>query len=307
MGSAIATINPNIGRQGQTNMNVAIKGQSTSFVAGTSVVSFGPGISVGAVAVTDETNLTAQISIDEAAAVGSRTVTVTSGSEIVSLTNGFSVTPGAPAIIAVHPNEGPRGQTGLVVAITGQFTDFGAGLPVVSFGSGVTVGTVTVINGTHLTAQISIDAAAALGGRTVTVMTGAEVASLTNAFVVTQAANPAVRLNPFGTRDISEGPFNLEVVDDALALVPAPQNITVTLLREVISACRGVLFSSQRTIVVSQGQSLAGGIDAAGRDPSCNTLPITTEWTVLGAVMDPGVTLDLGMVPGQQRFVAIRR
>src|SRR5205814_2082341 len=90
----ITLVSPNSGGQGQTGLNVAITGQSTHFAAGTSVVSFGGGITVGTVTVTDATNLTAQISIDAAAVMGGRTVTVTSGGEVVSLANGFTVTAG---------------------------------------------------------------------------------------------------------------------------------------------------------------------------------------------------------------------
>jgi hypothetical protein len=58
---------------------------------------------------------------------------------------------------------------------------------------------------------------------------------------------PAVRLNPFGSQT-GPGPYNVEVVDQNLMLTPAPQAITITLLREVISQCSGLLFCLVRGI-----------------------------------------------------------
>ena len=47
---------------------------------------------------------------------------------------------------------------------------------------------------------------------------------------------------------------------------------------------------------VPQGQSVGKGLDAAGRDPFCNTSPTVTEWTILGATL-AGAPLDLTLVP----------
>jgi hypothetical protein len=109
----------------------------------------------------------------------------------------------------------------------------------------------------------------------------------------------AVRLNPFGNQN-GTVPYNVQVVDPTLTVTPAPQNITVTLLREVFSDCSGLLFSSNRTVVVAQGQSSTTFNFDAGHDPSCNTLPITTVYTVTNAVLAPSTVLDLSVVPPQQ-------
>ena len=138
-----------------------------------------------------------------------------------------------------------------------------------------------------------------------TVTTGAEVASLANGFTVV-GGNPAVRLNPFGNQTIT-GPYNIEAVTTQQTLTPAPGDITVTLLRDVISQCSGLLFSSNRTVVVSQGQSSATYNFNAGRDPRCNTLPITTRYTVTQAVVAPGTTLNLSGVPAAQLVLSVTR
>ncbi len=90
----ILTVAPNTGQPGQQNLSVTITAQNTTFVQGTSGVSFGAGITVGTVTVTDLTHLTAVISIDSSATTGTRTVTVTTDSEVVSLADAFTVTSG---------------------------------------------------------------------------------------------------------------------------------------------------------------------------------------------------------------------
>ena len=120
------------------------------------------------------------------------------------------------------------------------------------------------------------------------------------------SANPAVRLNPFGSQ-MGAGPYNVEVVDRNLMLTAAPQDITVTLLRDVISQCSGLLFSSNRTVVVSLGQSSASYNFNAGHDPACNTLPITTRYTVTRAVLGTNTALDLSAVPAQQLVLSVTR
>jgi hypothetical protein len=94
--SSLLSAVPNSGQQGQQNLSVNITGQLTHFTQGSTQVSFGAGITVGTITVTDATHLIAQITIDPAAAVGARTVTVTTGTEVVSLSNGFTVTAAAP-------------------------------------------------------------------------------------------------------------------------------------------------------------------------------------------------------------------
>src|SRR5204863_120913 len=104
-----------------------------------------------------------------AAAAGARNVTVTTGAEVVTLTNGFTVTNGTAVLTTVNPNTGQQGQTNESVSLTGQFTHWVQGTSVASFGAGVTVATLTVNSVTSATAVLNIDPAAAAGARTVTV------------------------------------------------------------------------------------------------------------------------------------------
>lgn len=205
---AILTINPNAGRQGSSNLEVVITAQYSNFTQGTSAVSFGAGITVVSVSVASKTGLTARVSIDPAATVGIRTVSVTTGAETVSLANAFSVQPGTPVLLTVAPNSGQQGQANLDVVISGQYTQFVQGSTAANFGAGITVTGVTVSSPTSLTAKITLAADATVGSRTATVTTGTEVVSLIDVFTVT-AGTPVITLvNPNGGQ---QGQTNLNV------------------------------------------------------------------------------------------------
>src|SRR5262249_3177104 len=88
----IASVTPNSGQQGQTLASLVIVGQDTNFVQGTTVASFGSGITVNSLTVTSATSATANITIGNGTTVGARTVILTTGTETASLTNGFTVT-----------------------------------------------------------------------------------------------------------------------------------------------------------------------------------------------------------------------
>ena len=66
-------------------------GQFTNFVQGATSVSFGAGVRVNSVNVTNATSLTVNIPIEAGAALGGRTLTVTTGVEVVSLPTAFTV------------------------------------------------------------------------------------------------------------------------------------------------------------------------------------------------------------------------
>ena len=74
-----------------TTVNVTIAGQNTNFVAGATQVNAGTGISVSNVAVVNATMLTAQLTVAPDAALGPRSMIVTTGSEEAVLPSGFRV------------------------------------------------------------------------------------------------------------------------------------------------------------------------------------------------------------------------
>jgi beta-lactam-binding protein with PASTA domain len=125
---ATIALNPASGTQGQ-GLSVMITGSFSNFFQGSTVASFGPGISVGGAApgaagpvtVNNATSATAQLAISPGAKPGAQNVSVQTGAEIASLTGGFT-------IAATVPNVVGDTQAAATTAITG---------------AGLVVGTVT--------------------------------------------------------------------------------------------------------------------------------------------------------------------
>jgi hypothetical protein len=99
-----------------------------------------------------------------------------------SNTASLTVIPAA-SLSTVSPNSGNQGQT-LSVTITGQYSNFVQGSTQASFGAGIATNSTTVTTATQATASITIAATATPGGRTVTMTTGLQVASLASGFTV---------------------------------------------------------------------------------------------------------------------------
>ena len=91
----LTLVAPNKGQPGVT-LNVAIKGQFTHFAQGQTTASFGPGITVNSTTVTDVTHAIVNLTLAGTAVLGPRHVVLTTGGDVVTLTNGFAVT-AAPA------------------------------------------------------------------------------------------------------------------------------------------------------------------------------------------------------------------
>jgi hypothetical protein len=89
----LTTVTPNTGQLGQTSELVSLTGQFTHFAQGTTIASFGIGITVNSLTVNSATSATANITVQNNATLGARTVTLTTGAEVVSLANGFTVNP----------------------------------------------------------------------------------------------------------------------------------------------------------------------------------------------------------------------
>src|SRR6185437_7830151 len=119
----LTSLIPAGGQQGQT-LSIAVTGSNTHFAQGTTQLSLGAGVTTNSVSVTNASSLTAQITIDPAAQVGTRTLTVTTGGEVVSAPNVFNVQAATPILYTVNPGRGVQGQQNLSVAITGVSTHF---------------------------------------------------------------------------------------------------------------------------------------------------------------------------------------
>ena len=186
-GPGISSITPSSADRGQT-LSVTIVGSNTSFSQVSSVVSFGPGVSVNSTAVTNPTLLTANITISPSATLGTRDVTVTTGSEIATSSGGFTIT--APARLqSITPSAASPGST-LTATIAGQGTNFVQGSVAVDLGQGISIGTIAVLSPTVLQVQLVVAPGAAIGPRNVSVTSGGSTLTLPSGFAVVASGVP---------------------------------------------------------------------------------------------------------------------
>jgi hypothetical protein len=88
----LLSVTANSGQQGKQNISVTITGRFTHFSQGTTTANFGTGIAVTSLTINSATSATAVLNVTADAALGATNVTVTSGLEVATLTNGFTVT-----------------------------------------------------------------------------------------------------------------------------------------------------------------------------------------------------------------------
>jgi hypothetical protein len=193
----LSTVSPNTGAQGATLASVSLSGNFTHWVQNTTTATFGAGISVNSLTVNSATSATASLTISPTASTGSNNVTLTTSGEIVTLTNGFTITAGPAAISSIVSNSGQQGQSLTVtVTVTGTSTHFAQGVTTANFGSGITVGSVSVNSLTSAQVQLTIAPGASLGARNVTLATSGESASITGGFTVTAGTPTITSINP---------------------------------------------------------------------------------------------------------------
>jgi hypothetical protein len=135
------------------------------------VVTFSPAadIAVNSTTVNSSTQITANVTIGAGAATGARDVTVSNAAPGggTTGTQTFSINaPAAPTLSAIAPAAGDRLEI-LNVVFTG--TNFVNGVTSVNVPAGFTVNSTTVDSPTQLTANITVDAAAILGGNSFSV------------------------------------------------------------------------------------------------------------------------------------------
>ena len=170
----------------------------TGFINGGSLATAfsGTGITVNSTNASDATHAVADITISQTATIGSRTVTVATGSETASITGGFSVLAGIPQLLTALPASGQAGTT-VNLVITGEFTAFQQGFTSVSLGDGLPAPNfVTVNSTTQVTANITIPANATVATTYVTVTTNGVPLTLNNVFSVTAGTPVITQINP---------------------------------------------------------------------------------------------------------------
>ena len=162
----LTSVAPNQGTLGTT---VAVTLTGTNFVVGATTVNVnGADVTVNTVVVGSTTSLTANFVIGAAAAIGARTVTVTTAGG-TSGGQTFTINPPPPTLTSVSPLQGIRGAT---VSVTLMGTNFIVGATTVNVAGGdVTVTNVAVSSATSLTANFALALSSLGGDRSVTVTT----------------------------------------------------------------------------------------------------------------------------------------
>ena len=199
----ITSVVPGVGARGKV-ASVTLTG--SNFIPGVTIALPAPGLTLVSATFVSTTQITGSFFVAREAALGLRDMTLMNsgpGGGTATLAGAFEVQNPLPAVLSVSPTTGDIGQS-LSVVVTG--TDFFNGASSISFGAGISVGTVTVDStGTHLTAGITIAPSATAGSRSVTVTNsgpGGGSATLTGAFAV---ANPVPTLTTLSTYSAGRG------------------------------------------------------------------------------------------------------
>ena len=260
-------LSPANGQQGQA-LDVLVTGRFTTFLQDSTTASFGAGITVNLVTVSSPTSAVVNVTIDALTPAGSRDVTLTTGTQVVTRLSAFGVVPGIAILTAVTPSSGQQGRS-VVVAITGSDTHFDQ-TTTADFGPGITVDSLTVTNATQASASITIDALAQIGLRTVTLQTAGEAAHRVNGFNVLAGTPLVTSLTPITGRqgetlnvtilgqytnfqqNVSVADFGAGITVHSLT-VNAPTSATANISIDPITPLAG------RTITVTTGTEVATG------------------------------------------------
>jgi len=183
----VESTSPSAGDRGGTE-TVAIKG--TGF-AGGATSSFGSGIAVNSTTFKSSTELSANITIEAGASLGSRTVTVTNTDGGLDTAESAFTVNGAPTVTSATPSSRAQGATNQTVAIKGTSFESGTGLAASFSGSGITVNSTSFVSATEVTANVTIASNATTGARNVTV-TNPDTTSATATGAFTVNAAPSV-------------------------------------------------------------------------------------------------------------------
>ena len=213
--TASAVLNPASAHQG-TNETIVITGTNTNF-GPTTTVNFGADITTGTLTVNGPTSASVPITIDNVAATGARTVTITTGAQVVKPT--FTVIAGVPAVTLINPNNIQPTQTLNGVAVTGAFTNWTKTTTTANFGPGISVGgaaagtfgPVASASATSLTVNL-VTSGAATGFRTVQIQTGSQTLTVNNGMDVETCTTTAPTILHISPANGASGmPLNTQI------------------------------------------------------------------------------------------------
>jgi hypothetical protein len=274
-------VGPTSGLQGQTLQHVTLLGAYTHWTAAApnpTTVTLGQGITVSNLQVLDNTHAQVDLFIDPIAQLGGRTVTVTTGTEVVS-GGSFSVNPGPAILSSISPSHANQGQH-VLMQVTGQFTHWAQGLTQFSIGGGdIIVNGFLIQNATSAVADLTLSPTAGLGTRTVTMSTAGEVVSLNQSFLVTGGIPSLISISPSSFQQCASG-VNVQLAGafthwDSTTSVFMGPNITVTqvvrnsdtALTAVINVDCAAPLGVQGALVQTGSQGLAGQVQILSNAP----------------------------------------
>jgi hypothetical protein len=301
----LVQVSPSRVLQNTRGVPVTLTGSNTHFVQGTTTASFGQGVSVVQVSVSSPTQATATVNVDVSADAtngGLRTVTVTTGREVLSAPSGFTVGLNAsPVITQVFPGQGEQDQSRRLT-ITGRSTNFVQGATTVAMGPGIAVTGVTISSPTSATADVHVDPTATAGVRDVTLTTGTETATASQAFTV-QAVPKTAYLNITTVRAGSTVQLTVtgqgtHFAQNLTTAVGLPGFASLSVSSPTITYVNLELGSASTGVYGSQGDFPLGSLHTAGEVANLQgTLTVTavpdnfghsyTTATPLGAMTRP--------------------
>ena len=233
-GLSFQTVSPATAAQGTQNLAVTLHANGAHFAQGTTYGNFGAGITINSLTVSDSTDAVANISISPYTPaslptaipdIGGRQITLVTGGEfVISALNAFQVTPDTAQIVSVSPNSRQQGANLLSVIVTGSNTNFLPGATQVSLGSGINVGAVNVLSPYRLQLDMAVSPQATVGSYNLSVSTGGEMASLANAFSVTQATPSINTVVPSSLAQCQSG--NITITGILTNFVTNPPTVT---------------------------------------------------------------------------------
>ena len=275
----ITAVTPNTTQQGQSIV-VSVTGANTHWQQGVTTFSFGSGIAVQNVVVTDETDATMTLVVPALASEGPTWTSATTQGEVASMNNAFVVTAGTPLLLSSGPGSLPQ-QSGAKFTILSQATHWLANPPAVSYGAGVVVTNIDVTSDTSLTATGFVQPTTYTGWRDLTVTAGSQLLALSNALYV--APGPAV-IN--------------SVTDNATGLAQGGQNATLNVTITGINTNwqQGVTTVSFPNVLVNGNWSVTSPTTISGNITINATAPageVSVTATTLGEVATGANVFDI--------------
>jgi hypothetical protein len=277
VGVDLSSLSPSAWLPGTVRFRCVATG--ANFNSGTATSVSGSGVTVHSTTFDSSTQLTLELSVDSAAALGSRNVTITPGAG-----GGTAKTfNGAAAVAAAAPrvasfSAATLAQNASSVAVTVLGSGFRSGDGIAASGSGVSFASVTFVDSGKITASASVTSGAATGARSLTVTHGSSDGGLSGtlspAFTVVSGTPAVSAVNPNkagrtgsggATRQVPITITGTNFMTGATLAVSRTSSSGVS----VVSSSEVVLSSTQMTATLSiTGTATTGTWDLVVSNPS---------------------------------------